>query len=255
MSSESVIQPGDNTASPPPATPPLRRAFHRVFHRFFHWRRLRFAFGEVLMITIGIHLAFGLDRIGDYYQQRELEQRTLVELRNGIARDRLDIKINIKGYEGRMEAATLIQNYLDNRRLPDQQFNRSLNTLLETTNFVPSNVPFETLKTRGLDTIRNEQLRAEVAEYYEIHRAALLMVENRYNGEQAVYISPYVRKYLDVDNSNPAQLQEQMQQDREFRRELIWLGRYSRQMIKKYAAIDGHADVLIKRINDDVTKL
>ncbi len=235
-----------NTAAP---TESIRQ---RVFHRFFHWRRLRFAFGEILMITIGIHLAFGLDRIGDYYQQRELEERTLIELRNGIARDRLDIKENIRGYEGRMEAAALISNYLDNSRPPDRDFNSSLADLLGTTTFVASNVPFETLKTRGLDTIRDEKLRAEVAEYYEVHRAVLIGVESRYNSEKAAYISPYIRKYLDIDGNNPASLYGQMQQDREFRRELLWLNRYSKDMIKKYAAIEGQAGTLVDRINDVV---
>src|SRR5262245_197533 len=106
---------------------------HRAFHRFFHWRRIRFAFGEILMITVGIHLAFGLDRIGDYYQQLELEERTLIELKNGIERDRIDISADIKGYESRMESVALISNYLDNQRLPNDDFNRALKYLLSAT--------------------------------------------------------------------------------------------------------------------------
>ena len=231
---------------------PDRPVLQRVFSRFFHWRRLRFAFGEILMITVGIHLAFGLDRIGDYYQQRELEERTLIELRNGIARDRLDIKANIGGYETRIEAGALVSNYLDNGRQPDREFNLSLNYLEGTTTFIASNVPFETLKTRGLDTIRDERLRAEIAEYYEINRASLISIEARFNNDKFAYLSPYIRKYLDLDGSNPASLYAQMQQDREFRRELLWLNRYSKDMIKKYAAIDGQAATLINRINEVV---
>ena len=223
--------------------------WRRVFHRFFHWRRLRFAFGEILMITVGIHLAFGLDRIGDYYERLDLEERTLVELRNGIRRDRADILENIKGYESRMEAAAVVGNLLENGRTSDKNFHDGLGTLLSTTTFIPSNVPFETLKTRGLDLIRNDQLRAEIAEYYEVHRAMLQTVESRYISEQAVFIIPFGRKYMDVDSHAPAEHHFKMHQDLDFRRALAWLGRDSRNMIKRYAAIDGQAKLLIDHID------
>lgn len=225
----------------------------RTFHRFFHWRRVRFAFGEVLMIAIGIHLAFGLDRIAEHYERLDIETRTLVELRNGVERDRADIAQNIKGYEYRMEAASLIATYIENQQAPDKNFNQALRRLLDVTTFIPSNVPFETLKARGLDTITDATLRAEVAEYYEIHRAFLITVESGYNSEQARFIMPFVKTYLDVDDEPEVVAYEKMQNDGAFRRELHWVGRYSRDMIKQYAALGGRAEVLVRRINAAVT--
>lgn len=231
------------------STAPPAGHWQRVFNRFFHWRRLRLAFSEILMITVGIHLAFGLDRIGDYYEKLDLEERTLVELRNGVQRDRADILENMKGYESRLEAAAVIGSLLENGHTPDKNFRDGLNTLYSTTTFIPSNVPFETLKTRGLDIIRNDRLRAEIAEYYEIHRAVLQTIENRYNSEQAAFTMPFVRKYLDIEAEAQVQRYQEMQQDQEFRRALLWLNRDSRAMIKRYAAIDGQAKFLIDRID------
>lgn len=132
-----------------------------------NWLRLAL---ELVLIVVGILLAFQLDRAYQTSQDRDLEQRYLLRLSQDLRRDSAEIVRNIDRTEVRLGQLALLEASREDpavaaadpyayARALEQVTWRSVSTISTST--------FDELQTTGRSVLlRSETLRRDLADYY-----------------------------------------------------------------------------------------
>lgn len=139
---------------------------------------LLYAFGEIVLVVIGILLAVNINNWKQAADDAELEIKILKEIKTDLENDLGEIRNELEHYEYIQNGdSTLIAFYHSS-----QPFTDSLGSLVYlyeiSPHFNPINGGYQLLKAKGIDLIENNQLRLAINSYYE----------------QSV---PYYRKYED----------------------------------------------------------
>jgi hypothetical protein len=129
---------------------------------------LLYAVGEIVLVVIGILIALSINNWNEGRKESNLELETLSGLYNDIANNKIKIDIMISRDSiintGNQHILSLLQD--DN-----SSFNDSLQFSFGSINrydiFFPQQMAYETLKSKGLLTIKNDSLREQVIELYD----------------------------------------------------------------------------------------
>ena len=125
-----------------------------------------YAFGEILLVVIGILLALQIDNWNEDRKNRKVEQETLQTLYTNLGQDSVDIR---EALENNRKAIRSIDRLFSDRaylQYPDST-GFWLAAIMSFERIQPRSSGFEVLKSRGLDLIANEQLRLDLATYYD----------------------------------------------------------------------------------------
>jgi hypothetical protein len=129
---------------------------------------LLYAVGEIVLVVIGILIALSINNWNEGRKESNLELETLSGLYNDIANNKIKIDTMISRdsiiITGNQHILSLLQD--DN-----SSFNDSLQFSFGSINrydiFFPQQMAYETLKSKGLLTIKNDSLRKQVIELYD----------------------------------------------------------------------------------------
>ena len=125
-----------------------------------------YAFGEILLVVIGILLALQIDNWNEDRKNRLAEREILQTLYNNLGQDSLDIR---EALENNRKAIRSIDRLFGDRaylQYPDST-GPWLAAIMSFERIQPRSSGFEVLKSRGLDLIENKQLRLDLATYYD----------------------------------------------------------------------------------------
>lgn len=142
------------------------------------WKKYSF---EFLSIFIALISAFALNNWNDNRKDNIAESKILLEILNGLENDKVDIGLNIEGHQMGIKSCEFWRKIFINKRT-------NLDTLQQhyfvlTRDFISiQNVSgYETLKSRGLELIKNDSLRTRIISLYEIDYQTLRKLEEEYN--------------------------------------------------------------------------
>lgn len=125
-----------------------------------------YAFGEMLLVVLGILLALQIDNWNEDRKNRQAERDTLQTLYNSLGKDSLDIR---EALHNNREAIRSIDRLFKDRaylQYPDST-GIWMGSIMSFERIQPRSSGFEVLKSRGLELITNEQLRLDLAAYYD----------------------------------------------------------------------------------------
>ncbi|MEJ2583888.1 MAG: DUF6090 family protein [Robiginitalea sp.] len=125
-----------------------------------------YAFGEILLVVIGILLALQIDNWNEERKNRQIEHEILETLYTNLGQDSLGIRealINNREAIRSMDRIFRDRAYL---HYPDSM-ETWLAGIMSFERIQPRSSGFEVLKSRGLDLIEDEQLRLDLATYYD----------------------------------------------------------------------------------------
>lgn len=129
----------------------------------------RYAFGEVLLIVVGILVALAISDWNDRRIERLQELAMLGEVRNALETD-------IAALQGRLHETRLaigqmgeLASRLEANRLHDEETNSLFGAVYGVRLVNLSTAPYETLKSVGLQTVSNRELRAILAYIFDQH--------------------------------------------------------------------------------------
>ena len=131
----------------------------------------RYTFGEILIVMVGISLAFTLNNLKDYYKNQEIEYQYLVALKSDIEDEikhieQLDSIMNLKVKSIRQSRPHF------GRKLPGRDTIISkIFFVAKNVNFSPKNITYQTLINSGdMNLISNFELRKSIEEHYSLHK-------------------------------------------------------------------------------------
>lgn len=132
---------------------------------FKNWREHLF---EFLSIFIAVSLAFILDRWNDNRKDSIAENKILKEIYNGLERDSLDIANDEKYYEIAFRGIKYFNDILDGKSVEKDSLVTFYFLFSRESIVVQNKSGYESLKSRGLETIKNDSLRSKIINLYEV---------------------------------------------------------------------------------------
>jgi len=157
-----------------------------------------YALGELILIFLGINLAIWFNNWNEAKKQKQIEYNTLAEIRDEILLDTIDVNYNIRAYERIVERYDTITHYIWNRLPYDSVLQNCLGSMLSNFSITFHYSAYETLKSRGLETITNDSIRKEIVRLYDFDYQNMERYENNeYSYMEAERITPpHLKKHL-----------------------------------------------------------
>ena len=144
---------------------------------FTHWKKNGF---EFLSIFIAVVSAFALNNWNDTKNANKSESKILIEIANGLEKDLEDIKQNKHGHEQGISACKYFRNAMSNKNVNPDSLMIHYNNLTRDYISIQNTAGYQTLKSRGLELIKNDSLRLKIISLYEFDYQILRKLEEEY---------------------------------------------------------------------------
>jgi hypothetical protein len=156
------------------------RLFSKTFFKSLGLGKLlAYAVGEIILIVIGILIAFQLSTWSETKRAKNIELETLKDIKAAFESDRSDLDLNVRLYKSVITSCDTVIALLDNKLPYNQKMNRHFSRVYMGVVFLSNVGPYETLKSRGLETISNDTIRNKVIRIYEYDYKFLLKIESQ----------------------------------------------------------------------------
>jgi len=136
---------------------------------------------EIAVITIGILIAYQLNSWKETRNNLEAERKMLSEIKSNLVLDKMDFLANKNAHQ---KAIKLI----DSLRRWDGDYSAEISymffSIFRDYLFLPQTSAFETLKSKGIDLIRNDSIRIGIQRLHDFHYKIILDYESTYAANQ-----------------------------------------------------------------------
>lgn len=141
------------------------------------WKKYSF---EFLSIFIAVVAAFALNNWNDNRRDKNSESKILIEISNGLEKDLEDIRLNISGHKAGISACNYFRKKVaGNTTEPDSLMYNYFNLTRDFLS-IQNVAGYETLKSKGLELIKNDSLRLKIISLYEYDFNTLRKLEEEY---------------------------------------------------------------------------
>ncbi|MFH6768360.1 DUF6090 family protein [Gaetbulibacter aquiaggeris] len=218
---------------------------------------LRYAVGEIVLVVIGILIALQLNIANELRQERKVE----LNLLNDIKSDLIESQKNIKETYGYNQDQIGQLKYLATYVSKDLPYTAELDTIFGEfptwTSPYLTYTSYETLKSKGVDFIKNDVLKAKITNIYESDFANLINDWDKWvwNINQDI-VMPFFAENIrsDLENSSFAIPNdfETLKKDEKFLNTLSLIIKVRSFGVTKCLKIDKKLDTLIGDINKEL---
>ena len=132
---------------------------------------------EFLSIFIGISLAFALNNWNEERRDGISEKKILQEIRNGLQLDLHDISVNKSGHELGIQAILLFRDLIENKPIDQTNIARMYTVLTRDFNSIMNLTGYESLKSKGLEIIKNDDVRFQIIALYDYYYEIIYKIE------------------------------------------------------------------------------
>jgi hypothetical protein len=139
---------------------------------------------EFFSIFIAVIAAFALDNWNDNRKNAQVEHSILVEIRNGLRLDIKDIEINKFGHEQGLKSVSFWSRILDGATPPPDSIMQGYFDLFRDFVSIQNRSGYESLKSNGLNLIKDDSLRFHIISFYEYDMENLRKFEEEYQEMQ-----------------------------------------------------------------------
>ncbi len=129
---------------------------------------LIYAFGEIVLIVIGILIALSINNANDSKNQRQKELTLLTEMRQNLQIDIKDLDYNIKESAKRIQANEIILKALQERVPMHDSLKPYYGNIIGNFQLSNNTAAWENLKSVGMDLVSNDSLRNSISNLYTV---------------------------------------------------------------------------------------
>lgn len=145
---------------------------------------------EFISVFIAVVFAFALNNWNENRRDNNAEKKILKEIANGLTKDLDDIKLNILGHKQGLKASEFWRNVINNKKFDEKLIQNSYLNLTRDFVSIQNKAGYETLKSKGLELIKNDTLRFQIISLYEYEFTTLEKLEETY-GEMQFHTNYY----------------------------------------------------------------
>jgi len=128
---------------------------------------LKYAIGEIVLVVIGILIALQVNNWNNERKLRQTETDLLYSIRDNLLASKYNLEANIAYNENTIANFERIINHIDSGLQYDSALDSSYSFLSYWSEPSFTYSSYETLKSMGLDIIRNDSIRLGIIEIYE----------------------------------------------------------------------------------------
>lgn len=156
----------------------------------------RYAIGEIILVVIGILIALSINNWNENRKNRQVENRILTEIANGLQQDLIDIKLNIHGHQLGLKACEYWINIINKKQVDLDSLITNYKYLTRDFISAQNTSGYESLKSKGLEFIHNDSVRLKIITLYEQEYVLLKNLEEEY--QEAQFYKSYYKDFNDV---------------------------------------------------------
>ena len=219
---------------------------------------LIYAMGEILLVMIGILLAFQVNSWNDQRKRDLLEIDILKELKQNLMVDIVDIDENISQHEQSLKSSQIISSVIENDLPNNDSLNNHFSNIILVPMFLPTKTAYENLKLTGTKILDNDSLRLAIIELYERKYAFLKDVVD---GERVKMVNDlngfYRNEFSSIDffgKSYPVNFEELIK-NQVYSNYVNYQKTISKFILVRYENTKEETNHLIIRINDELDNL
>lgn len=158
-----------------------------------------YTIGEVLIVIIGITIAFSLNKCSEDSKNRELKTQYLTNMKMDIEADRTQLLTNIKELEAKINDAVSILPYLNTDSTNKMKIVGKVFNIINLSHFSPKDITYQTLINSGdLKLIDDFDLKASIEAHYSNYDE-MLKSYLRQEGIVREYVGNYLINHADYD--------------------------------------------------------
>lgn len=139
---------------------------------------------EFLSVFIAVFLAFALSNWSENRRGENTEMKILSEISNGLKKDLNDIQINTKGHEYGIKSCEYWRNVVNEKQFSQDSIHWYYFGVTRDFTSVQNTPGYESLKSKGLEILKNDSLRLEIISLYEYDFNSLKKFEEEYSEMQ-----------------------------------------------------------------------
>jgi len=166
----------------------MARIFNSIRQRLLKENRLTrylvYAIGEIVLVVIGIMIALQLNTRKEDRKSTVIERNILEEIRNGLDKDLSDIEHNRKGHTNGIRSCTYWNDVLQGQEVNRDSVAFYYWYLTRNFTLAQNTASYESLKSRGLELITNDELRLHITTLYEVEYVPMKNLEENYQETQ-----------------------------------------------------------------------
>jgi len=136
---------------------------------------------EFLSIFIAVVSAFALNNWNDNRRDNNAETKILTEILNGLEKDLVDVKVNEAGHNQGLAACKYWRDIITDQPVNVDSLRQYYLNLTRDFVSIQNTSGYETLKSKGLELIKNDSLRSMIISLYEYDYKTLMKLEEEYN--------------------------------------------------------------------------
>jgi hypothetical protein len=155
---------------------------------------LKYAFGEIVLVVIGILIALQINSWNEFNKERESEKRILTEIRDNLVFDLVDFESNITTFQNKITSSKSLLKILESNSEYNDSIGFFFYYLKTYPHFSNKSNGYNLLRSKGLDIIQNDSIRKRISDLYEDRYQYLKTYEKEridYNNSLENKISPY----------------------------------------------------------------
>jgi len=145
------------------------------------WKKYLF---EFLTIFIGVTLAFALTTWSERKNKFESAEKTILEIRNGLKLDKEDFSLNRKGHEAGISICQYFRRFINGEAVNRDTIGFYYQSLTRDYISIQNKSGYESLKSKGLELIKDDSLRLEIISLYDFYYELIEKLEETYAENQ-----------------------------------------------------------------------
>ncbi len=174
-------------------------AFRKTRKLFFRkkkfYKYLLYAFGEIILVVIGILIALQINNWNEQQKQKEAELYLLGEIKANLVADSTLIDQIITQRRKTQQSINNMSSYLRQTEINRDTFAYDMVQLNTFERYFPIKTAYEMSKTRGLP-LSNNTLRTKIANYYEYEQLIIQRGTQDIEKDFINEIVPNLRRYI-----------------------------------------------------------
>lgn len=135
---------------------------------------------DVLKTFTGVVLAFWVTEWKNAKQSNFTENTVLSEIKKELVMDITDMEGNLRGHQNGQKSAKYFWQALHGKEVSADSLAFQYNNLLRNFISIQHSAAYESVKSRGLEIIKNDSLRAQIVDLFDFDLEAIEKMEEKY---------------------------------------------------------------------------